>query len=421
MDTFFAYEDMDPWYCIQEDSVYYVRHIVGLPLKSDAERKSDELYTNHDQDDSDNVVEISTREWSANHDQDDSYNSVELKIAMGESALNVNLSTVVCVVLCLNEHQSEKCLSIMESMIKAMFGMLSAYIYASVMHDRSKAVEILVKDLKVFFTFNEELFKEITQLLTLENFRENEQLSKYGDTKSARAIMLVELKKLIEANPLFRVKLQFPNLRNSRLRTLINQSLNWQHQLCKNPRPNPDIKTLFVDHSCGQPNGAQAPSPANNPLFGALPKAGGFPPLGAHGPFQPPQAQAPVSAPLAGWMSSSSTVAHPAASGGGPIGLGGPSMPATLKHPRTPPSNPALDYPSGDSDHVAKRTRSLGITDESYLLIIVDIPQVNLPVNVMPVSFQSHGHGPAFNAPDDLPKTAARTLNQGSSPMKKIK
>lgn len=60
-------------------------------------------------------------------------------------------------------------------------------------------------------------------------------------------------------------------------------SLNWQHQLCKNPRPNPDIKTLFVDHSCGQQNGARAPSPANNPLLGgAVPKPGGFPPLGAH-------------------------------------------------------------------------------------------------------------------------------------------
>lgn len=37
--------------------------------------------------------------------------------------------------------------------------------------DRAKGVEILVKDLKVFAAFNEELFKEITQLLTLENFR----------------------------------------------------------------------------------------------------------------------------------------------------------------------------------------------------------------------------------------------------------
>ncbi|GFZ11859.1 transducin family protein [Actinidia rufa] len=271
------------------------------------------------------------------------------------------------------------------------------YLEALDKHDRSKAVDILVKDLKVFASFNEELFKEITQLLTLENFRENEQLSKYGDTKSARAIMLVELKKLIEANPLFRDKLQFPNLKNSRLRTLINQSLNWQHQLCKNPRPNPDIKTLFVDHSCGQPNSARAPSPANSPLLGSLPKAGGFPPLGAHGPFQP--TAAPVPAPLAGWMSNPPTVTHPAVSGG-PIGLGGPSIPAALKHPRTPPTNNSVDYPSGDSDHVSKR-RAMGISDE-----------VNLPVNVMPISFPGHSHSQAFNAPDDLPKTVARTLNQ---------
>ncbi|KAK4771781.1 hypothetical protein SAY86_013556 [Trapa natans] len=277
------------------------------------------------------------------------------------------------------------------------------YLEALDKHDRRKAVDILVKDLKVFSTFNEELFKEITQLLTLENFRENEQLSKYGDTKSARAIMLVELKKLIEANPLFRDKLQFPSLKNSRLRTLINQSLNWQHQLCKNPRPNPDIKTLFVDHSCGQSNGARAPSPANNPLLGSLPKAGGFPPLGAHGPFQPTPAAVP--APLAGWMSNPPPVAHPAVSGGA-IGLGGPPIPAALKHPRTPPINPSMDYQSGDPDHISKRTRPLGISDE-----------VTLPVNVLPVAFPGHGHVQVFNPADDLPKAVARTINQGSSPM----
>lgn len=59
-------------------------------------------------------------------------------------------------------------------------------------------------------------------------------------------------------------------------------SLNWQHQLCKNPRPNPDIKTLFVDHSCGPQNGARAPPAASNSLVGGLPKQGAFPPL-AHG------------------------------------------------------------------------------------------------------------------------------------------
>ncbi|AQL07982.1 Protein TOPLESS [Zea mays] len=274
------------------------------------------------------------------------------------------------------------------------------YLEALDKHDRSKAVEILVKDLKVFASFNEELFKEITQLLTLENFRENEQLSKYGDTKSARAIMFVELKKLIEANPLFRDKLQFPSLKNSRLRTLINQSLNWQHQLCKNPRPNPDIKTLFVDHSCGQPNGARAPSPANNPLLGSMPKPGGFPPLGAHGPFQPSPTPVP---PLAGWMSNPPAVTHPAVSGGA-IGFGTPTNPAALlKHPRTPTTaNPGMDYPSGDSDHISKRTRPVGMSEE-----------VNLPVNMLPVTYpQSHNY-----QQDDFHKTVARTLSQGSTPM----
>lgn len=276
------------------------------------------------------------------------------------------------------------------------------YLEALDKHDRSKAVDILVKDLKVFASFNEDLFKEITQLLTLENFRENEQLSKYGDTKSARTIMLVELKKLIEANPLFRDKLQFPTLKNSRLRTLINQSLNWQHQLCKNPRANPDIKTLFIDHSCGQPNGALAPSSTSNPLMGSLSKAGCFPPLGANGPFQP--APTPVPAPLAAWMSNPQPVTHPTASGG-VIGLGASTNPAAiLKHPRTPTTNTVVEYPSADSDHILKRTRPIGISDE-----------VN-PVNVLPISYpQNHGQ-PTF-VPDELPKTVARTLNQGSTPM----
>lgn len=58
-------------------------------------------------------------------------------------------------------------------------------------------------------------------------------------------------------------------------------SLNWQHQLCKNPRPNPDIKTLFTDHTCTPPNGARA-SPVSVPLA-AVPKAGAaYPPLTAH-------------------------------------------------------------------------------------------------------------------------------------------
>ncbi|KAJ8497355.1 hypothetical protein OPV22_007907 [Ensete ventricosum] len=58
------------------------------------------------------------------------------------------------------------------------------YLEALDRHDRAKAVQILVKDLKLFASFNEELFKEITVLLTLENFRQNEQLSNFSLTNT---------------------------------------------------------------------------------------------------------------------------------------------------------------------------------------------------------------------------------------------
>lgn len=277
------------------------------------------------------------------------------------------------------------------------------YLEALDRRDHAKAVEILMKDLKVFSNFNEDLFKEITMLLTMNNFRENEQLSKYGDTKSARAIMLVELKKLIEANPLFREKLQFPSFKNSRLRTLINQSLNWQHQLCKNPRPNPDIKTLFVDHTCGQPNGARAPSPVTNPLAGSIPKVGGFPPLGAHGPFQP--APAGFTASLAGWMANPSSVPHQTVSGG-PMGLTAPSSAASIvKRPRTATDNPSVDYQAADSDLVLKRSRPFGIGDEVN----------NMAVNILPVTYAGQSQNQPLFSPDDLPKTVVANLSQGST------
>lgn len=267
------------------------------------------------------------------------------------------------------------------------------YLEALDRQDRAKAVEILVKDLKVFASFNEELFKEITQLLTLDNFRQNEQLSKYGDTKSARNIMLMELKKLIEANPLFRDKLAFPSFKSSRLRTLINQSLNWQHQLCKNPRPNPDIKTLFTDHSCATTNGAR-PTPSNSPLMGPVPKAGAFPPIGAHGPFQPVVSPSPSA--IAGWMSNANPSLPHAAVAAGPPNLMQPSAAAFLKHQRTPTGITGMDYQTAESEHLMKRIRT-GQSDE--------------------VSFSGVTHTTSAYSQDDLPKTVVRNLNQGSNVM----
>ncbi|KAL0327741.1 UNVERIFIED_CONTAM: protein TOPLESS-RELATED PROTEIN 2 [Sesamum angustifolium] len=279
------------------------------------------------------------------------------------------------------------------------------YLEALDRQDRAKAVDILVNDLKVFASFNEDLFKEITQLLTLDNFRQNEQLSKYGDTKSARNIMLVELKKLIEANPLFRDKLTFPAFKASRLRTLINQSLNWQHQLCKNPRPNPDIKTLFTDHTCASSNGTRAP-PTNTPLAGPVPKPGVFPPLGGHGPFQP--VVSPPPSAIAGWMSTANpSIPHAAVAAAPPGLVQAPSSAAFLKHPRTPPGGPGMDYQTADSEHLMKRLRT-GQPDEVREHIAL------APLICVIFWFYSSGY---IYSPDDLPKTVVRNLSQGSNVM----
>lgn len=190
-----------------------------------------------------------------------------------------------------------------------------------------------------------------------------------------------------------------------------------------------------MDHSCGQPNGARAPSPVNGPLLGPLPKAGGFPPLGTHGASHPtifvlaldllltsisrPYYGAPLnmcaafstcschSSNSSCWLdvqsafrcdtsscawrrsdwswrsinprSDNALDSHCVFSPLVRIVLrrqtsaiiyfnnGSLLLPciATLKHPRTPPTNPSVDYPSGDaSDPVSKRTRPLGIVDE---------------------------------------------------------
>ncbi|KAI5425845.1 hypothetical protein KIW84_031608 [Lathyrus oleraceus] len=142
------------------------------------------------------------------------------------------------------------------------------YLEALDRQDKAKVVEILVGDLKVFATFNEELYKEITQLLTLTNFRENEQLSKY-----VVKIADINQSKFEPAAP----------------------------ALQKNPRPNPDIKTLFIDHSCSPSNGPLAPTPVNLPVS-AVAKPAAYTSLGvgAHGPFPPAAATTNANA-LAGW------------------------------------------------------------------------------------------------------------------------
>lgn len=211
------------------------------------------------------------------------------------------------------------------------------YLEALDKDDHSSAIKILREDLKVLSTFNEDLLQQLTALLSLKNFRENEILSGYGDEKTSREKLGVELKRLIEANPVFNNKLQFPATNPSRLRILINQSLNWQHQFCKSPKPNPDIKTLLVDHICVQ--SCSNSISCINPLIRSIPR-----------PFQV--------------MSNLSAAPFQVISAGPSIVAANNAV-SMRKRPRTPPTNnPVMDYQTSDSEHVLKRSSFFVLSEE---------------------------------------------------------
>lgn len=83
-------------------------------------------------------------------------------------------------------------------------------------------LEILMKELKVFAPGNEELFTDLTQLLTLNNIRQYRTLTTYTDAYSARKILVNQLKPVIKQHPQLQGKLNFPAI-NHTLRHVIDR------------------------------------------------------------------------------------------------------------------------------------------------------------------------------------------------------
>ncbi|XP_004514730.1 protein TPR3-like [Cicer arietinum] len=98
------------------------------------------------------------------------------------------------------------------------------YLEALDSNNRSEALDILMKDLKIFASRNEELFKDLTLLLRINNIREHKSLSTYQDANSARKKMMDKIKKVIEQHPMLDGKLKFPAIESQRLKHMLNES-----------------------------------------------------------------------------------------------------------------------------------------------------------------------------------------------------
>ncbi|XP_022732514.1 protein TPR3-like isoform X2 [Durio zibethinus] len=253
-------------------------------------------------------------------------------------------------------------------------------------NDRAKALDILMKDLKVFAEGNAELFREMTQLLTLDDFREHELLSMYEDAESSRQYLMDQLKILIEANPVFHGKLKFPSIKSQRLRRLINQGLNWQHIQCKYPQPNPDVKTLFEDHVCQWQQNHWFMQSTENPL---------------------PSQDASVPVFPASWISGPSIEIH--AVSNEDICLSDPITLATTSNNVGHSHSMSQKSPGGTEDEVMSIILHNGRNHSPASSISDDLPIISTNNDMLqrtePISHT------------DLPRTLVRILNEVSSPM----
>ncbi|XP_073121119.1 topless-related protein 4-like [Henckelia pumila] len=299
------------------------------------------------------------------------------------------------------------------------------YLEALDKHDKDAAVEILSKDLKVFKALDENLYKDLTMLLTLNNFREVDRLCMYRDGETARMLLFIELRRLIEANPVLCDKLLFPSFQDSRLRAFINQGLNWQHYLCNNSLPNPTIRSLLVDHVCGEVNSAQASSSEANASTRPTPRGDGLIPTGA--PVVS-HSNPPTTTSLAGLMAGSSSLPNQLAVSVRPMGL-------------NPTKYSASELAWG-------RSLSLGAPEEAINMQIDEAGPSNAqplhthvdeagPSDVLPLHMQIDEAGPSDAQPlhtvideagpsdaerrplhshdQNLPTTVVANLNQGSA------
>ncbi|GAB4836826.1 hypothetical protein Ancab_001741 [Ancistrocladus abbreviatus] len=297
------------------------------------------------------------------------------------------------------------------------------YLEALDRHDWDKAVEVLTKELKVFSESYKDLYNEMTQLITLENFRENAQLAEYRDNQSARMRFLVEARKCMEANPLLHGKLQFPNISPARLKDLVNQGLNWQHSFCRNPKPRVEIRTLYADHNCS--NETYPSATPSQMLFRAsagsayctLNQSGvasnGISSLMLHRPLPPPIVSGPSSLPA--WFPRVHSTSHPL------LSQGTSNLIGAIAHQE---SRVPVDIGScsrfrtqGTSNVMLSPPAS--VPGSSHNLAVQSIDNFSLMVGVTSNQEQSlpGSRSPAVRSTDDLPTTVGSTQNQGTSRM----
>jgi len=118
--------------------------------------------------------------------------------------------------------------------------------------EKMKAVDLLSSEFKEWI--EDPIFKELTTLITYQDIRTHHLFQNFSLKKETRQKIFHFVSSKLRQHPATKDKLVKPAIDPHRLRTLINQSLNWQVMVCgsnhKAVSSSQGHITLFKDHSC---------------------------------------------------------------------------------------------------------------------------------------------------------------------------
>eukprot|EP01119_Soliformovum_irregulare_P013570 TRINITY_DN3627_c0_g2_i1.p1 TRINITY_DN3627_c0_g2~~TRINITY_DN3627_c0_g2_i1.p1 ORF type:complete len:1072 (+),score=339.67 TRINITY_DN3627_c0_g2_i1:76-3291(+) len=140
------------------------------------------------------------------------------------------------------------------------------YYEALVRNDHQAALTIFRNDLVPLIKHIKSIYKKLVNLLGTD-------VAGVTDQQKVREHAWDRIKKELEANEELRAKLALPNIKEGRLRHIVNQSLNFQRKSCKecSSKMVPVRRTLFHDHTDQDPHverGKEERAPAKRSVEG---------------------------------------------------------------------------------------------------------------------------------------------------------
>ncbi|KAJ4755182.1 Topless-related 1-like protein [Rhynchospora pubera] len=121
------------------------------------------------------------------------------------------------------------------------------YFEALYRNEKDVALDILRREFRSIISADQDVYKELTLLFKLQDFRQHPQLMGWNNPQNARAALCSKMRDLVLKCPVLEDKLHFPIIPRSRLSTLVTQNPHWGRYLHERAMSNAVMTTIVGD------------------------------------------------------------------------------------------------------------------------------------------------------------------------------